>query len=51
MGNEKKTFEERFNEEAVQVEANLAEGKAAIDNAEPVEQVKEVESQRVVETA
>jgi hypothetical protein len=51
MGNEKKTFEERFNEEAVQVEANLAEGKAAIDNAEPVEQVKEVESPRVVETA
>jgi hypothetical protein len=51
MGNEKKTFEERFNEEAVQVEANLAEGKAAIDNAEPVGQVKEVESPRVVETA
>jgi hypothetical protein len=51
MGNEKKTFEERFNEEAVQVEANLAEGKAAIDNAEPVGQVKEVESPMVVETA
>jgi hypothetical protein len=51
MGNEKKTFEERFNEEAVQVEANLAEGKAAIDNAETVGQVKEVESPRVVETA
>ena len=51
MGNEKKTFEERFNEEAVQVEANLAEGKAAIDNAEPVEQVREVETPKVVETA
>lgn len=51
MGNEKKTFEERFNEEAVQVEANLAEGKAAIDNAEPVEQVRKVETPKAVETA
>ena len=51
MGNEKKTFEERFNEEAVQVEANLAEGKAAIDNVEPVEQVREVETPKEVETA
>jgi hypothetical protein len=51
MGNEKKTFEERFNEEAVQVEANLAEGKAAIDNVEHVEQVRKVETPKEVETA
>ena len=44
MGNETKTFEERFNEEAEQVAANLAEGKAAIDNTETAEQVKEVEA-------